>query len=589
MGSCYETYGWFAMDLEAEERALGRWPRRLLHVPTLKSYEWQPGSTYNGVPSPSYNVVSYTWGRYRLGDDDQQDVQSVPIEIHGSDSWSIPRINPNHFTAGQFEAVIRTAASHPNPVDFIWLDIACIDQRGFSPRSAAEIGRQAAIFQCAQSVFIWLTTHESGQLKVILDDLWAFFDVPKFSSSHTEDHEKVMQHTNLLLSDPWFTSLWTLQEAFLRSDAYFLSKEGHLIPSGSKNPSRDPILDLLFVPDNSKLSDIYSLFGYWKKASEHVLYDRPAGLYEDASNLIADRGIEALEDSNPLAVYRVAQARKTTQIEDRVYGIQQIFGLRVGKTSVSAKIDRTFTLLDLENEIGESLLLEHPILSQLHVFTQNLPVQDRWRFHHCSRHPYLGSANYPQLLNYRPTASSMALKNVDNRCTFSVHIKSGKKHVAWSGPTIPLHTLNAAWNRTSTMMTEVFHPEDAQEPHIKLYTKLYIVLDVAEELVDAPQTSELRSLQVVEYLLRKFSSEALHVLLLGFVRYSKSDIPQGDYMCGILVHDRGEGVWTRLGICQWYQEQDWSNDLVVEDQEFLDGRGDFWVVRHAKFGWFSCA
>jgi hypothetical protein len=38
-------------------------------------------------------------------------------------------------------------------VEFVWLDVACIDQRANELRSAAEIGRQAAIFNGAIQVF----------------------------------------------------------------------------------------------------------------------------------------------------------------------------------------------------------------------------------------------------------------------------------------------------------------------------------------------------------------------------------------------------------------------------------------------------
>jgi hypothetical protein len=41
-----------------------------------------------------------------------------------------------------------------------------------------------------------------------------------------------------ILSDPWFTSLWTLQEAYLRPDALFISKEGDSIYDSQQYPLR---------------------------------------------------------------------------------------------------------------------------------------------------------------------------------------------------------------------------------------------------------------------------------------------------------------------------------------------------------------
>ena len=152
-------------SLAAEEEALGNWPRRLLHIPTLTSYSWQPGNLYGGIKEPMYNAISYTWGRWRLQDSERPDVKAILINGVG---WSLPRIDPAHFSVEEFEKVIKNAAlitkSPRNDliqteyVEFIWLDVACIDQRASEPQSAAEIGRQAAIFRGAHQVFIWFTT-----------------------------------------------------------------------------------------------------------------------------------------------------------------------------------------------------------------------------------------------------------------------------------------------------------------------------------------------------------------------------------------------------------------------------------------------
>lgn len=57
-----------ALDLShsliEDEDALGDWPRRLLHVPTMTSFEWAPGNYYGSTQEPSYNATSYTWGRW---------------------------------------------------------------------------------------------------------------------------------------------------------------------------------------------------------------------------------------------------------------------------------------------------------------------------------------------------------------------------------------------------------------------------------------------------------------------------------------------------------------------------------------------
>lgn len=131
--------------LAAEEEQLGRWPRRLLHVPSMTSFPWQPGNIYRNTVEPKYNILTYTWGRWRLRDTDEHASEVESLAIDGV-PWDIPKIKPAHFTADKFLSVIRSITQPLSQedlgVDFIWLDIACINQRDNEPDSAAEVGRQ---------------------------------------------------------------------------------------------------------------------------------------------------------------------------------------------------------------------------------------------------------------------------------------------------------------------------------------------------------------------------------------------------------------------------------------------------------------
>ena len=76
-------------------------------------------------------------------------------------------VSPKLFTAEEFETVIRGVGMRPavfrdpDPVEFIWFDIACIHQRD-DPRSAVEIGRQTVVFHGAKAVGIRLTNDTSS-------------------------------------------------------------------------------------------------------------------------------------------------------------------------------------------------------------------------------------------------------------------------------------------------------------------------------------------------------------------------------------------------------------------------------------------
>lgn len=94
------------------------------------------------------------------------DIKGVP--------WDIPRIDTELFTTEKLRAILRLASTavQPNPrqssnlrnetfveslvakpVKYVWIDIACIDQRLGILTSTAEAGRQAVVFKGARVVF----------------------------------------------------------------------------------------------------------------------------------------------------------------------------------------------------------------------------------------------------------------------------------------------------------------------------------------------------------------------------------------------------------------------------------------------------
>lgn len=159
---------------------IGDWPRRLLHVPSMTSLEWQPGDKYGDHVRPTYNAVSYTWGRYNLDfyipgikKEKRNKYRNVrAIEINGVD-WRIPRINPEQFSTDQFLRLLQQTCEAidgaSEKIDFLWLDVACIDQKHM-PQKMAEIGRQAVIFQGAKRAYIWLTAIDHDRLCHIIPE-----------------------------------------------------------------------------------------------------------------------------------------------------------------------------------------------------------------------------------------------------------------------------------------------------------------------------------------------------------------------------------------------------------------------------------
>lgn len=227
-----------------------RWPRRLLHVDTLTSHPWRPGHRYGCHTAPRYNALSYTWGRWQLRPDDPTYGTTPALPVRGT-SWPLPRIDRNHFAAEDLLAAVRAAAvCHGTPVEFVWLDVACIDQTPTSPEYASEIGRQAAIFHGAQAVFIWLATTPRAALhdwaleleQWVASRTMTLRDLEEEEEAAGEDEEQerpvptsedlrrqmddAVRLVRFLSRDAWFSSLWTLQEAFLAPNAILLGRDG---------------------------------------------------------------------------------------------------------------------------------------------------------------------------------------------------------------------------------------------------------------------------------------------------------------------------------------------------------------------------
>jgi hypothetical protein len=555
-----------------EEKALGRWPRRLLYIPNLTSYEWQPGNIYGGVQSPVYNALTYTWGRWKLKDEgspEQPEITALPIR--GTD-WAIPRIDPGHFTSRDFATVISSVATF-NPyggppkrgnttVDFIWLDIACIDQRASELRSSAEIGRQAVIFQNANVVYAWLTTQslESGQQGI--DSLERF---PNLVDTATQqDQEIIINEVRSFLSDPWFSSLWTLQEAFLRPDAFLLSKSGQLFT-------------YQLTAATSANHDLTLLFD-WGRAWCFVCAEQASRavepeMYDKAMLLIQQRGLDALSTLNAIATYHAASQRTTRFAEDRIYGIQQIFGFRLGKSALNQDLGQLFSLEDLENRLGEEMMKTYPVLSQFHIFTRHVPKARRWRINSCSIVPAWVSDHGHSVWE--------AGGHDEASCRFWFDGAQGSERVVcFEGKTSPLARLIEACKKVKR--EELFS-------HLAVVENMFRVIpDVAEELANSPEMSGqgyrnmvtgFRQQRLAKWLIDEFPRRKLRVLWLG-----PSTGETYSYHLGLLLLQYGKNEWTRVGVCQWDVTYLQISDVVCSQKKYLCGEGSGWSHETGTFG-----
>ena len=358
-----------ALDL-----AKSRWPRRLLNVFSMESFKRSKDGYYGALHNPPFTAISYTWGRFTVEKGPALDVSGI--------SWQVPRINPNHFTLDRFQSVLKKAAG---PNGLVWVDIACIDQEDIDVKMD-EIGNQADIFRRASNVYVWLTSLDDESSKCTVQSLDRFasrleqIELTEYTNEYKSENflEEILGDAGTLrcslasfFGDPWFSSLWTLQEACLCEHAILLTGSGHTIPKFSPRLSLekiDPLLDHLI--GNCQTIKI-ALLPYL----EHSEAIRQLLEMIDRSGLsFINPGFNASAGS--LLLYSAARYRTTTNPLDRIYGIMQVFGLRLG---ASREPGKNFTLPELEDQLGEALNTVSPTTAQMHVHQIPPPLGSAWR------------------------------------------------------------------------------------------------------------------------------------------------------------------------------------------------------------------
>ncbi|KAI0899296.1 hypothetical protein F4806DRAFT_333206 [Annulohypoxylon nitens] len=385
-----------------------QWPRRLLHIPSMTSVERQDGNTYgpNNEQEPNYSILTYTWGRWPAPG-------GPHIPVSGT-TWAIPAVDEAKFTVASFREVINKMGQIH---DFAWIDVVCIDQENYDVKMD-EIGKQVGIFANASQVYVWLWSLPSPQLQDVYDtitrcgasldkDGGAFRPLPQTASYSVMYDDAVpsndcqegdeatldqIPHTILsslevsiktLLGDPWFSSLWTLQEGLLRQDAIFLSQSVEYVQHrvGFANPEAE-IFSLV-----SAFSAIRAgLESYNGRAMEPSYGD----LVNSVIETIQRSGYPARTlANNPNIQWAAAQLRNATNAEDRIYGIMALYNIQVGDAAPNVVQRKNPSLSELEREFAIALNAKSPLLGQLFVHAgPKRPRGKSWEISRDIRVPY---------------------------------------------------------------------------------------------------------------------------------------------------------------------------------------------------------
>lgn len=208
-----------------------------------------------------YTVISHTWGRWRMrGQDSEVQIEGVPWMIPRNTRFDVESL-PNEFLS----LCQRKGGNGWLQTRYIWFDLFCIPQdrskNEFRKRAQEEIQKQAAIFRRAYQAAAWfnqvpdwrglrcaiqwfaaqhLKTTEfrsrdeslasvmSKRISSIMTEMsqegLSTFLCHDYDLPQREEPNGPWASTVTWLNEPcgWFTSLWTLQEFFLRPDMVFL-------------------------------------------------------------------------------------------------------------------------------------------------------------------------------------------------------------------------------------------------------------------------------------------------------------------------------------------------------------------------------
>ncbi|KAK9772389.1 putative Heterokaryon incompatibility domain-containing protein [Seiridium cardinale] len=356
----------------------------------MTSFSRMDGHTYGNIVKPQYATISYTWARFLKHGAPSIRIDGVP--------WKLPTVDPHHFTVEDLNNAITTI-SRLTGLDHLWFDVVCIDVASLH-YADPEVSMQQDIFFGANTGFIFLSRTHAAALSVLASVLTIFEtnDIyqQKCPSSLIEATCTALRH---VLSDPWFTSMWTLLEASMNPDAILLSSDGsatRLIARAYPDLERPSALRVNLDGHSSYSRQTPTGDGY---ASRHVssgttgyltlrnvqhlgrilstLTEIPMLGHIWLSKvskvplftLIERSGLKSVAPFNLLYLYSSAKYRQEMQVGDRMkYIYTQIFGLP------NPNIDReALTLQDLERHFSLEMVATYPLLN--HLFWRVTPVK----------------------------------------------------------------------------------------------------------------------------------------------------------------------------------------------------------------------
>lgn len=331
IGACVESCSWLKIREAANRRPYYLWDvvRRRTVVVDEKMEDLQ------------YICVSHTWGRWR-------EWEKPMVAIAGV-GWPVPQNTKFEVATlpDQLYAAFQTG--------YVWFDLLCIPQDR-SERALIEISRQAIIFGNAMSVVAWLNDAGSWDgLRSVVEWLalfylhtstavkGAYYDLPELPDPNNDskltpielclwnsDNESEGDDEDGILSDdllpvPWFTSLWTLQEACLRPDMILCNRDWMPLTAGPDTiVTLDGIVGLNNYIERGTYKFSTIITEVTKKNFESLGRETLPPEVEDLAKLMTRTCMSDLNWLSPSAIFTFGQMRQCSQ--SRAEAIMSVIG-----------------------------------------------------------------------------------------------------------------------------------------------------------------------------------------------------------------------------------------------------------------------
>lgn len=555
------------------------WPHRLLHIPSMTSREWKPGNMYGQDTEPNYSILSYTWGRYEVPHGPRLDVKGI--------DWQIPSIDEHHFTVADMSRLLEQVMLKE---EYIWIDIACIDQKR-EEEKMEEIGRQASIFKGARRAYIWLNKHEPETLNYHMQSLMrCAYDFAQGNVGALQAAEEMVGNISHVLEDPWFSSLWTLQESVLQRHAILLDKRGRPVTTQGPWTGESACTELM---------DISGACAIARKSIDQAMKEE-SGADQDVSSLplparlqslrtiVDNSGIDFTLCPNPNIQYAAARFRKTSHPEDRIYAIMQVYGYRLGNSATSGKMQH-FSLEDLELQFLTTLTSQSVVLSQAFQHLKGPEAGQSWCITNHIRVPQR-LHNIVVHNQFLSSACKISVRKKNEAyfegaaCTLRELLLFWKSRsqetLAWLDKIsdVPRDLKNCnAYFKNGSYMDRFF--KRAKQGMIMDYSDSMsfewppdttVLDDRGEPIIECriPELTRAAERQRVlgEAIIDMHNEMTPSVLYLGRSKHIESMeialiIVREGSACSVLPM-RKKGVWRRIGICFWHVEGGPYDDLA---------------------------